>query len=58
MDDFTIAAQKTPSAWLAMHHIYGDLATELRFVTAFETWLNAFYKNGVEATIGRYINAK
>ena len=53
-----IAAQKTPSAWLAMHHIYGDLATEPRFVTAFETWLTAFYKNGVEATIGRYINAK
>ena len=37
---------------------YGDLATEPRFVTASETWLTAFYKNGVEATIGRYIDAK
>jgi len=50
-----IAAQQTPSAWLAMHHIYGDLATEQRFVSAFEKWLKAFYKNGVEATIGRYL---
>jgi mannitol 2-dehydrogenase len=55
LNEAAIAARKTPSAWLEMHHIYGDLAAHDRFASAFEKWLVSIYKDGTEATIRRYL---
>ena len=54
----TAAAAKTaPRRWLEMEHIYGNLAIEERFVSAFEKALLSMYENGVEATIKAYLDS-
>ncbi len=50
-------AERTPSAWLRMTHIYGDLVNDGSFATAFDKWLSALYRDGVEATVHRYIGS-
>ena len=51
-----LAARKSASAWLEMPQIYGDLANQTRFADAFEIWLSGIYRDGVEATVKRYLN--
>lgn len=48
-------AQNSPMAWLEMTQIYGDLAGQASFATAFEEWLTGIYRDGVEGTVQRYI---
>jgi len=48
------AAKSEPSAWLAMRHIYGDLAQESRFADAFCAWLRIIWAQGIEAAIQQY----
>lgn len=48
-------ARHTPSAWLEMSHIYGDLANRPSFATAFEDSLTSLYRDGVESTVRRYL---
>ena len=55
LNERALAARQTPSVWLEMHQIYGDLAGEDRFASAFEKWLLSIYQNGIEATIRRYL---
>ena len=52
------AARQTPTVWLDMPQIYGDLARYERFAAAFEKWLASIYQNGIEATIRHYIDQK
>jgi mannitol 2-dehydrogenase len=49
-------AKQDPLIWLQMTQIYGELASSTRFATAFEEWLTGIYRDGVEATVRRYIN--
>ncbi|XDZ66583.1 mannitol dehydrogenase family protein [Alphaproteobacteria bacterium LSUCC0684] len=49
------AARHTPLVWLEMQKVYGDLARDDRFATAFEKWLSAIYNDGIEATIASYL---
>lgn len=51
-----LQAQQTPQVWLEMRPIYGDLAKEDIFASAFADWLNALYAQGVEATLRRYLD--
>jgi len=39
-----------------MQAIYGDLAEQERFASAFEKWLSSMYANGVAATIKTYLD--
>ena len=48
-------AENRPLAWLEMTQIYGDLAGQPRFATAFEDWLTGLYRDGVEDTVRRYV---
>jgi mannitol 2-dehydrogenase len=52
------AAKTDPTAWLAMHDIYGDTAKAPEFQSAFKTALNALWKNGTQETLTRYIAGK
>jgi len=49
------AARLRPMAWLEMQQIYSGLATNNGFAKAFEGWLSGIYKDGIEATIRRYL---
>ena len=49
-------AKATPQAWLDMHQIYGDLAQNSRFSTAFARWLELIWAEGVEAALGAYLD--
>lgn len=49
------AARHSPVAWLRMTRIYGDLAENATFATAFEGWLASLYRDGVAATVRRYV---
>ena len=51
-----LAARQSASAWLEMPQIYGDLANHTRFADAFEIWLSGIYRDGVEATVKRYLD--
>jgi mannitol 2-dehydrogenase len=51
-------AKSDPSAWLAMHDIYGDTAKLPAFQSAFATALNALWANGTKETLTRYIAGK
>ena len=50
-----LAAKERPRAWLEMKHIYGDLADDPRFSSAFERWLTHMYREGMEATLRIYL---
>lgn len=59
-DQLTTCAQhaiEEPTVWLEMHQIYGDLAKETRFASAFDSWLTLIYREGVESAIRRYVQA-
>ena len=48
-------AREVPMAWLGMSDIYGDIGLDARFGAAFETWLNALWRDGTAATLRRYL---
>jgi len=57
-DDLTACAARarvTPTTWLEMRHIYGDLANAPRFTSAFERWLTIIYSDGMEPAIRQYL---
>jgi mannitol 2-dehydrogenase len=51
-------AKSDPSAWLAMHDIYGATANSSEFQKAFSGALAALWKNGTNETLTRYIAGK
>ena len=48
-------ARDTPAAWLAQQHIYGDLAGDAAFATAFEGWLARLWRDGTESVLRAYV---
>jgi mannitol 2-dehydrogenase len=56
-DGLTAAALKArerPAAWLEQTNIYGALASETRFSTAFEAWLRHVWAEGVSDALALY----
>ena len=54
------AAQKSrtsPSAFLALHDVFGDLADSPEFRSAFETTLASLWRDGVAKTVAGYVNS-
>jgi mannitol 2-dehydrogenase len=51
-------AKRDPSAWLAMHDIYGETANAADFQSAFADALNALWTLGTRLTLQRYINGQ
>ena len=49
-------ARKTPSVWLEMRQIYGDLSDEPRFADSFVFWLEMIWSKGLEKTISTYLD--
>ena len=52
------AAKADPSAWLAMHDIYGDVGASPVFAKAFENALKALWAKGTKDTLTRYLAGK
>ncbi|WP_239520777.1 mannitol dehydrogenase family protein [Pseudooceanicola aestuarii] len=50
-------AEENPAEWLEMRHIYGDLADQPRFATAFGRWLGLIHAQGMEAALAAYLSA-
>ena len=50
------AALEHPIEWLKMREIYGDLAQDSRFATAFAAWLTKIRTDGLQAALARYLN--
>ncbi|WDR06935.1 mannitol dehydrogenase family protein [Devosia rhodophyticola] len=48
-------AKNDPVAWLAMTDIYGELAHDVFFVSAFSDALSALWADGAEKTLQRYL---
>jgi mannitol 2-dehydrogenase len=48
-------ARENPEAWLAMQDIYGDLAGNPVFTSAFSTALKALWRLGTSETLTRYL---
>ncbi len=51
-----LCAQTEPAAWLAQSQIYGDLAQDMQFATAFSDWLSVIWKNGTRAALAEYLS--
>ncbi|MGR3660178.1 MAG: mannitol dehydrogenase family protein [Paracoccaceae bacterium] len=51
-------ARENPLRWLAMRQTYGNLADEPRFANAFVKWLTLIYRDGIDATIHRYLDGR
>jgi mannitol 2-dehydrogenase len=49
------AARHTPHAWLEQRKIYGNIADDQRFATAFSKWLTLIWDKGVESAMRTYI---
>ncbi len=49
------AASSDPQAWLNQRDLYGDLAEDTRFATAFTKWLQLIWEDGTEAALRTYI---
>ena len=59
-DDLTtaaMAAKDDPQQWLAQKALYGDLADNAAFATAFGDWLTMLWRDGTEKTIQAYLDA-
>jgi mannitol 2-dehydrogenase len=58
--DLVAAAQRArtePIAWLAQAQIYGDLAQDMQFATAFSDWLSVIWKTGTRAALSDYLSS-
>lgn len=49
------AARDDPMAWLNQKDLYGDLAQNTRFSSAFATWLDMIWKDGAETALSTYL---
>jgi mannitol 2-dehydrogenase len=49
------AAQGNPTAWLGQSDVYGDLARDSRFVTAFSSHLTRIWADGVESALQGFL---
>jgi mannitol 2-dehydrogenase len=59
LQPLALAAKDNPKAWLeGLVTVYGDVATDLRFVEAFSRWLPRLWKDGTAATLMAYIDGK
>ena len=59
-DDLNEAARQTrdnPRLWLEMRQIYGDLAEDELFASAFAHWLTMIHTDGVEAALDAYLES-
>jgi mannitol 2-dehydrogenase len=50
-------AKDDPLQWLTMEDIYGDVAKDERFRTAFSKWLTMLWRDGTATTLQTYINS-
>ncbi|GAB5460660.1 mannitol dehydrogenase family protein [Hoeflea alexandrii] len=50
-------ARDNPQSWLAQREIYGDTASDPRFMQSFADWLNSLWRNGTAATLQAYIGS-
>lgn len=50
-------ARTNPRRWLEMRQSYGDLADAPVFAEAFQHWLTLIYRDGMAATLKRYLEA-
>jgi mannitol 2-dehydrogenase len=50
-------ARTNPRRWLEMRQSYGDLADAPAFADAFARWLTMMYRDGMAATVQRYLGA-
>ena len=48
-------AKETPSIWLEMRNIYGNLGENQEFLQKFSYWLEAIYDKGIEACLDEYL---
>ncbi|HEV7277626.1 MAG TPA: mannitol dehydrogenase family protein [Devosiaceae bacterium] len=48
-------ARRRPAAWLEMGDIYGEVAGHAVFAAAFEAALEALWRDGTRAVLGRYV---
>ena len=48
-------ARRRPAAWLEMTEIYGEVAGNAVFAGAFQTALEALWRDGTRAVLGRYL---
>lgn len=55
LQPIALEARATPSKWLAMSHIYDDLAQEPAFADAFARWLSLIWEDGVDAAMRAYL---
>ena len=51
-------ARDNPRVWLEMGDIFGELAQNVTYVTAFTTALDALWKEGTQATLTRYLEGR
>lgn len=51
------AARTRPAVWLEQSHIYADLASNTRFVEAFEGWLSHIWQHGCVSAVEAYLAA-
>jgi len=58
LNDLAMKAKTSPTAWLDMHDVYGDVGQDPVFVEAFSKALESVQKNGVEAAMKDYIESK
>jgi len=47
-------ARTRPAAWREQRAIYGTLADDPRFATAFDTWVQLIWQEGARAALVRY----
>ena len=57
LQELSKRARDTPSLWLTMREVYGDLADNPIFVSAFSKALNDLWATGTSATLLRYTTA-
>ena len=49
-------AREAPKVWLQQTQIYGDLAADARFASAFDAWLTEIWEHGTKAALSRYLD--
>lgn len=58
LNERAVAAVRDPMQWLLMRHVYGNLANDHLFASAFTRWLRMIYDQGVLRTLREYVHAK
>lgn len=55
LQERAVAAKTSPSEWLAMRSIYGDLGEEPRFAEPFVKWLTMIHDKGMNNALDTYL---